>query len=234
MRASKLGLGVVALACLAGASAARASTISWTQWDTTAGHFTTGASGGSAHGVTSGPGIGVSYSGDVENVFANYPSWGQPGTFSGGAVDNAPTAAGGIVQLVGGNGTGVNTITFSQPVVDPVMAIWSLGNSSQPASFVFGQGEPFTIESGGPSTEYGGGALTLLPGGVHGVEGNGTIMFHGTFSSISWTNPDYEYWYGFTVGVKAAAVPLPAGVLGGGGLLAGLAGLKWVSRKRRA
>jgi hypothetical protein len=36
---------------------------------------------------------------------------------------------------------------------------------------------------------------------VFGSEGNGTIRFLGTYSSIWWKNPLPEYFYGFTVGV---------------------------------
>jgi hypothetical protein len=46
---------------------------------------------------------------------------------------------------------------------------------------------------------------------VHGNEGNGVIQFNGTFTSISWTTPVFEDWYGFTVGLPAvASVPEPA------------------------
>jgi hypothetical protein len=38
--------------------------------------------------------------------------------------------------------------------VNPVMAIWSLGQSGINANFTFTPSEPFTIESGGPSAEY--------------------------------------------------------------------------------
>ena len=56
---------------------------------------------------------------------------------------------------------------------------------------------------------------------VYGAEGNGTVEFMGTYTSISWTNPTNENWYGFNVGVAgvAAAVPEPASM---GLMLAGL------------
>ncbi len=102
----------------------------------------------------------------------------------------------------------MDTITFSHPVTDPVFAIWSFGQKGIDASFNFNA--PFTIEQGGPSNEYGGMSITNPSGNnAYGVEGNGTIQFNGTFSSISWTNPVYEYYYGFTVGLQSA-VPEPS------------------------
>jgi hypothetical protein len=85
---------------------------------------------------------------------------------------------------------------------------------------------PFTIEAGGPSAEYGGGPLGGAPPVVTGNEANGTIQFHGTFTSLSFTNPQSENWYGFAVGVEGVAVPEPASwalmILGFGGVGASL------------
>ena len=193
----------LAAALLAGTSAG-AATVLWNTWTDSA---TIGATGGAASGTAGG--IGVTYSGELENLFFDYPTWNPASTFSGGTVDNAPPAAGGIVQLFGGGQT-VDTITFSAPVTDPVLAIWSLGQSGEPASFVFAPNETFAIESGGPSAEYGGTSITRDGNTVIGVEGNGTIQFFGTYSQISWTNPLFENWYGFAVGIDGAAAPEPA------------------------
>jgi hypothetical protein len=186
---------------------ARASTIDWTVWDPSS--VATGSVSGSAAG--SAGGVGVKYTGELENLYFNYPSWGPPATFSGGTVGNPPLPADGIIQLFGSTGA-IDKITFATPVTNPVMAIWSLGQTGIDASFVFGSTEPFAIESGGPSSEYGGSSIfTTSPcaaGSACGIEGNGTIQFIGTYSSISWTNPTFEDWYGFTVGV--AQTPLPS------------------------
>ena len=106
----------------------------------------------------------------------------------------------------GGAGTPTDTITFSHAVTNPVFAIWSLGQGGVDASFNF-INAPFTIQAGGPSAEYAGQTITSSGDVVYGVEGNGTIQFNGTFTQISWTNPVYEHWYGFTVG---SAVPEPS------------------------
>jgi hypothetical protein len=192
-----------AISAMIGLSAvsAQAATIDWTQWTTaTAGE----PSGGSASGAAGA--IGVTYAGELNALVANYPSWGPSGTFNGGTVGNAPLPSDGILQIFGGHSV-TDTITFSQAVTNPVLAIWSLGQGGDTASFVFTKSEPFTIESGGPSNEYGGPSIYALGDTIYGSEGNGTIQFNGTFTQISWTNPSYENWYGVAVGVSAAPEP---------------------------
>jgi hypothetical protein len=185
---------------------ASASTVDWATWSSAS--VVTDPTAGSATGATAD--TTFTYKGELENFFPNYPSYGLPGTFSGGTVSNPPPP--GIIQLYGGNGDAAvkDTITFAKAVTNPVFAIWSLGQGGITASFDFNR--PFTIQSGGPSAEYGGSSIftTTPPGNdVFGIEGNGTIQFIGTFDSISWTNPTFENWYGFTVGT-VDAVPEPS------------------------
>jgi hypothetical protein len=182
-----------------------ADVIAWTDWTT----FSAGTTNGTATGAIGS--VGVSYLGQVlsnsnTNNTAGGVSWGPASTFSGGSISNAPPFRD-IITLNGGTATGTNTITFSTPVVDPVMAIWSLGAGGTPASFVFSASEPFTIQSGGPSNEFGGSSITKAGNVVNGIEGNGTIRFSGTFSEITWTNPQSEFFYGFTAGVAGVAGP---------------------------
>jgi hypothetical protein len=97
------------------------------------------------------------------------------------------------------------------------------------ASFVFSSSS-FSIQSGGPNAEYGGGSISQSGNIVSGLEANGALQFLGTFSAISWTNPDYEYFYAFTAGVpQGSAVPIPGALplfMGGLALLGLLAGRK--------
>jgi hypothetical protein len=214
MRKYSLVIGVAALAAMvAPASAA----VDWTTWNP--GTYNPGGdpahlSGGSMSGIAGG--VGVSYTGQLwsfqNTPGAAGPSWTPVSSYTNPltAVTNAPTVPQGALVLTGGAGTPVDTITFSKPVFDPVMAIWSLGqeppNADISASFNF-INAPFTIVAGGPSLEYGGQSITANGDTVYGAEGNGVIQFTGGWvSSISWTTPVNEVYYDFTV----AAVPEPA------------------------
>jgi hypothetical protein len=207
--------GLTSLFVIANIPAAGAAVITWNTWETT--------SSGSAGS------IGVTYTGPALSVYASYPSYTPTSTFADGVtVDNAPLPSNNILQITGGSND-VQTLTFSQAVVNPVFAIWSLGQSNGPASFVFDQTPTFV--AGGPSAEYNGGPINVAGNTVSGQEVNGTVQFLGTFTSISWTNPQYEYWYGFNVGFESVApVPEPATWLM---MILGFVGVVYISYRRR-
>jgi hypothetical protein len=111
-----------------------------------------------------------------------------------------------ILQLAGGQNQ-TYTVTLSQPIKDPIMAIVSLGSPSIPITYNFNS--PFTIVSQGAGY-WGNGPLTQLPGNVlAGAEGHGTIQFIGTFSTFSWTVPTTETWHGFTFGIRTTTALEP-------------------------
>jgi hypothetical protein len=211
---------------LAAASPAHANTI-WTDWTSA-----TPGNPGSASGTMGG--IAVTYSGQLGNWnYNNNLGWvgglasdpwdnsgTLPSTYVGGVVGNAPTQD--AVEMTGpepyyDSGTVVSeTITFSSPVTNPVMAIWSLGHVGDPAEFIFtGLSNPLILEAGGPDGYPDGQSIeactdatlaicsaTMGTSGTvaYGVEGSGTVLFPGTYSSISFTTPAQEWSYGFTPG----------------------------------
>jgi hypothetical protein len=209
----QLALGAVAMAV---SGLANAAAYDWTLWSTSAPPAGVTATGTAGSTGISYSGIG-SYNGDVPLWSSNPKSW------QGGVVGTLPSDADGVIHLIGGGGgdAPVNTLTFSQAVTNPVFAIWSLGQGGAAAEFDFQQQPTFVV--GGPNTPYGGGPVTVSGNNVSGLEGNGTIEFIGTFTSISWTNPKSEDWYGFTVGVSAVPEPGTVGLLLGGLVLIGLA-----------
>jgi hypothetical protein len=197
--------------CVTPARMAYADNIAWATWTSE-----TPGSPGTATGNIAGS-ITVTYNGQFSG-YSTGTSWNPTSTYTGGVVGNQPPPDVGIA-MEGGNAY-TETITFSQVVVDPILAIWSLGSQNVPASFDFTSNEPFTVQGGGPSAEYGGTALYINGEDVEGNEGNGIIQFNGDFTSITFTTPQYEDYYAFTVGedqtltsqLPSGAVPEPATV----------------------
>ena len=184
-------------------SSVTSATTTWTDW-TSASTGNPGSAGGTLNGVA------VNYSGEVLSnrvINGSATNWLPNSSFIGGTVTDSPSTVGDIITLAGAF-TGTNTITFASPILNPVLAIWSLGAGS-PASFMFNQAP--TFEAGGPNAQFGGGPITISGNTVTGREGNGVAQFSGSVTSISWTDTP-EFYYGFTVGT-AGAVPEPSAYL---------------------
>jgi hypothetical protein len=218
MRFSHLFLrssSLVAFTLCASAIPASADTIAWTNWTSaTPGTATPGSATGTITSSTLGT-ITVTYSGQNTGLIT-VPSWTPIGTFTGGVVGNAPPQLNKSIQIEGGQ-TYTESVTFSTPVADPILAIWSLGQPGLPAFFDFNASEPFNVLGGGPSAEFGGSAIVKQGNNIFGSEGNGIVQFIGTYSTITFTTPNFENYYAITFGEDATLTDAGGGGGGGGG-----------------
>lgn len=214
----------LALALGAVASMAHADPYSWINW--------TGSTSSSADGVitTSNGPTAVHLSGPVNNLFSGYPSWTPVTSYRDGVIiDNAPYEgqSAGDHQILQILSTGTYSLTFDKPVDHLAFSVWSLGQGGTPVRYTFDQNLSFV--AGGPGAEFGGQSITTGANWLEGVEGNGTVVFDGPFSTLNWTINNPENWHGFSIGLKTAqSVPEPAtmAILGLGGVL--------VARRRKS
>lgn len=151
--------------------------------------------------TTADGGPGTLYGAQIDDSGTNY--WTPASTYESSEVDDAPPTPD-IIQLAGGDND-TYTVTLSEPIVDPIMAIVSLGAAGTPTTYNFDS--PFTIVSQGTDS-FGGSSTSLvqLPDNVlQGSEGSGVIQFIGTYTTFSWTVPTPEVWHGFTFGILTSA-----------------------------
>ena len=172
------------------------------------------SSPGNATGTLATPGgtVSLSYSGDVatatqvNNTGVNYFT-GWTSVYTNSVVANLPTSPD-IITLSEFYSATPNTLSFSSPVVNPILDIVSLGSPGTQVTYNF-SATP-TILSQGPA--YFGGCSTCLSvsgNSLSGTEGSGVVEFLGTYSSLSWTTAGGEYWNGFNVGVAGVSTVTP-------------------------
>jgi len=222
-------IGTVASALLLAARPGAAQTVSWTAWSSDS---STGAIGTLLVGVTP---VNVTYTGDIltgqTQLDGGFNHWLPTSTFTGAANVNAPSN-GNLIALSGGTAT-VDTITFSQAITNPLVALWSVGSPGGPITYNFS--DPYVIVAGGANAEFGGSSIFPVTATiVGGQEGNGVLVFPGTFTTLTFTVPTAEFFHGFTVGVTNLAPPSAAPEPGDCALLAtGLLPLAGIAARRR-
>jgi hypothetical protein len=159
-------------------------------------------------------------------------------TYLSANVPNLPTNS----DRIGLSGYAVplQTLTFSQPVSNIVMNVWSMGADVIDGINSYSFNQPFTILSSNagqyPSMPY---SLSASGNTLSGFEGAGTIQFTGTFTSLSWNVTAPELYSVWNIGVtsasaSAAAVPEPGQVAASLLLLAGIGGYVFLKRRKAA
>ena len=203
---------------LGSSSPAFANTVSWAVWNTCGSPSASSTASGTIGGV------GVTYSGEISfcqtSGTGNFNYFLPTPTYTSATVSNAPSD-GGMIGISGTTAT--HTFTFASPVTNLVLSEVSLGQGSVPMSYNF-NATP-TLLSGGANAYWGGQSITVSGNDMLGSEGDGTIEFLGTFSSLNFTVTGSEYWNGFTIGTvgsgTSTGVPEPGTLsLLGSGLVA--------------
>lgn len=129
------------------------------------------------------------------------------------------TAAGSRVSL--NTAGGPSSITFSQAVTNPLVALWGLQSGSSLNTYKFNQTP--TLVSGADFRIIGNEVFGAPSFGADGV-----VQFIGTFTSLTWFNQCEESSY-LSVGLNVAPVPEPQTYA----LMAmGLGVICWISRRR--
>jgi len=184
-------------------TASQAAPISWTDW--------TGSSSGQVDGtlVADGDTVGVTFSGSF--AFAqtsgggtNY--WAADAYSTNPAIDNPPPDS----DIIALSAAGTKTISFTKAILNPILALVSW--NSQTVDF----GTPIEILGFGAG-HFGAGTPILNPGGTGfstSGEVHGVIRLTGSFTEITFTDTNNEFWHGLTVGVEGLApVPAPGALL---------------------
>jgi len=236
---SKTGL-LVAIVLLAMAGSKSFAGMSWIVWNgaptayassspTTDEGFSTIYYATSATGYLldpfDGTNIGVTFTGEVTDwsLFnggeGSFNPFSNTATYLSAGVDTLPPA-GNFIAITGFSGM-TNTLTFSRPVKNILMAIGSMGGTAGPGSYVFNQ-TPTIISHGAGNWGNETSPLVVQNGNeVYGQEGNGVVQFFGEITSLSWSIPNSEVYSLFNVGIT---VPEPSAfsllVLGFGGVMA--------------
>lgn len=204
-------LGIsLALMLTVSSSSAFAANVVWTDWSS----ITTGANGSGTGAMTFGSEtVNVSLSGPVDafsngtEFFAKYPA-----TYA----NLNPS------DLIREWSTGTVKLTFSESVVNPYIALVSVGRAGAPVNYVFNN--PFKVISSG-SNDWGYNKYEQVGNTLKGYEYNGVLAFNGTFNELEFKIENPEFWHGFNVGAEAP-VPEPSSMIFGAMGIAGLLGIK--------
>ena len=171
--------------------------IQWTDWTSITGTLATGTLAGGT----------VTLSGpfDTTQIAGGTDYWRNGATpwAAYDALSNLPTNN----DFISPSGSQVlHTITFSKAMIDPYIAIISLGQGGVQTNWTFDS--PFSLIDQGQGF-WGNGVFTIAGNTISAGEAHGVIQFKGTFTSLTLLTNNTENWSGLTIGT-AGAVPEPA------------------------
>lgn len=233
---------------------AQALTMNWTDWTSFSGSAT-GAGSFTGFGTITTPStvLNVTYNNPAGIAFyqtgtaANTDYWtnssrirdASRSPYTGAVVSNIPTGK----DMIALKYAGVQSLTFSQTVANPVFSYISLNGNGYAFDrdftiLSFGDGSVRDAGYWGAGTssklivDIGGGVLEYRLIGTG--EPHGTIQFLGSFDTVSWRSLSAENWNGFTVGVQGTALEVFAPEPGVNALLASMTivGAGFFSRRR--
>ncbi len=205
-----------------------AATVYWTEWAT---KTTSGMTGSIT--LPDSSTVAITYTGDhffdVSQVAGGGPDFwalGPDDTYESATAENRPPTFGGYTAI--GKFTSPHTITFSRPIVNPVLSWMSVNVHGVQFN------DPFVVLSSGCG-QFGCGTLSSGPNNllVPAGEGHGTIYLPGTFSSLTFQDVAFEGYRAFTIGVlgvedNSSSIPEPTSVAL---LVTGLGGIAWMRRR---
>ena len=146
-----------------------------------------------------------------------------------GGTSAAGTYAGLVPEdLIRVNQSSSFTLNFDRTIVDPYMALVSVGQRGLGVSYAFEDDVSLVSEG---SNWWGPGSYGIVGSTFTGNEFNGVLQLSGSFDSISFNIENNEHWHGFNFGTSGVRVPEPS-VLALFGL--GLFGMTMAGLRRKA
>ena len=196
------------------AGAAGADPVAWVDWQS--------ADSLSVYGIAlvDGATVAVTYTGERGFVQTSCGTdfWTAPGAtnpYISPTVDNPPNLDQDPARrcdIIALNLATQKSMTFSEPVTNPLFAVVSLNGNGYRfdrdfdiLSFARGYWGDGTLTKRITTNPDGSVTYDLIGTG----EPHGVIQFIGTFSSVTWDSLTNEYWNGFSVAVENLAVNVP-------------------------